>query len=38
VRAAVQVAEVEEIDDDVLGIVVTITARVLREANGGAPE
>jgi adenylate cyclase len=38
VRAAVHVAEVEEIDDDVLGIGVTITARVLREANGGAPE
>ncbi|HUW02733.1 MAG TPA: adenylate/guanylate cyclase domain-containing protein [Acidimicrobiales bacterium] len=35
VRAGVHVAEVEEVGDDVLGIGVTVAARVLAEASGG---
>ncbi len=35
VRAAVHVAEVEEVEGDVLGLGVTVAARVLGEADGG---
>jgi pimeloyl-ACP methyl ester carboxylesterase len=35
VRAGVHVAEVEEVGDDVLGLGVTVAARVLGEADGG---
>jgi class 3 adenylate cyclase len=35
VRAAVHVAEVEQLDDDVLGLGVTVAARVLGHAGSG---
>lgn len=35
VRAAVHVAEIETVDDDVIGLGVTVAARVLAEAKGG---